>query len=73
MPFSRQSEPQSDYQKAIQDTIDDPSDVKTLSNGRRAYWNDKQDMVVIEDPSNPDGGTAFRPIDGKVYFDRDLK
>jgi hypothetical protein len=26
--------------------------------------------VVIHDPSSPDGGTAFRPTDGKAYFNR---
>jgi hypothetical protein len=36
-----------------------------LKNGRTAYWNDKEKMVVIHDPSHPDGGTAFRPNQAK--------
>jgi hypothetical protein len=61
---------QSDYQQAVQDTIDDPSDYKSLQDGRKAYWNDKLDMVVVVNPQDPDGGTAFRPKDGKDYFNR---
>jgi hypothetical protein len=49
------------------------SDVKQLSNGRTAYWSDKEKMVVIHDPYNPDGGTAFRPTQGRYYFDVVLK
>lgn len=45
------------------------SNVKNLSGGRTAYWNDKEKMVVIRDPKNLDGGTAFRPTNGKAYFD----
>jgi len=45
------------------------SNVRNLSGGRTAYWNDKEKMVVIRDPKNPDGGTAFRPTNGKAYFD----
>jgi hypothetical protein len=49
------------------------SNVKKLSDGRTAYWNDKEKMVVIRDPRGADGGTAFRPRDGKVYFDTKLR
>jgi filamentous hemagglutinin len=60
---------QGDFQRAVEETIQSPDDVKGLSDGRTAYWNDKESMVVIHDPSSPDGGTAFRPTDGKAYFD----
>jgi hypothetical protein len=30
-------------------------------------------MVVIENPTAADGGTAFRPLDGKKYFEETLK
>ncbi|MCB0334830.1 MAG: hypothetical protein KDD62_00950 [Bdellovibrionales bacterium] len=42
-------------------------DNKPLSNGRHAYW--KDDTVVIADPNHIDGGTAFRPSAGKIYYD----
>jgi filamentous hemagglutinin len=53
--------------------VQNPDEVKQLSNGRTAYWNDKEKMVVIHDPKSPDGGTAFRPTNGKAYFDNSLK
>jgi filamentous hemagglutinin len=43
-----------------------------LPSNRLAYWNDQEQTVVIVNPHDPDGGTAFRPDDGKAYFD-DLK
>jgi filamentous hemagglutinin len=43
-------------------------DLKQLSGGRSAYWNDKERMVVIRNPRSPDGGAAFRPKNDKTYF-----
>jgi filamentous hemagglutinin len=45
------------------------SDLRTLSNGRVAYWDNSTNMVVIYDPNSSDWGTAFRPTDGRIYFD----
>lgn len=39
---------------------------KQLSRGRVAYW--YGGTVVITNPNNPDGGTAFRPSRGREYF-----
>ena len=36
---------------------------------RRKERNNAEQTVVIVDPNNPDGGTAFRPAAGKQYFD----
>src|SRR5258708_15430434 len=52
---------QKDYEKKIEETIQHPDKVKQLSEGRTAYWNDKEKMVVIHDATNAEGGTAFRP------------
>lgn len=60
---------QQDFEKIVDETILHPDDVKQLSRGRTAYWNDAEQTIVIHDPSSPDGGTAFRPTDGKAYFD----
>jgi RHS repeat-associated protein len=60
---------QGDFEGAIKETMQGPDEMKSLSNGRTAYWNSKQNMVVIEDPANVDSGTAFRPTNGKAYFD----
>lgn len=39
---------------------------RTLDNGRTAYW--YEGTVVIRNPRDPDGGTAFRPTNGYDYF-----
>jgi filamentous hemagglutinin len=61
------SKPQ--FQKVVQETIDNPSAEKPLKNGRYGWWNDSSGTVVIYDPNSPDGGTAFRPTAGKSYYD----
>jgi len=63
----------SDFRDLIKETIEHPSASKQLSRGRTAYWNDAKQTVVITDPASPDGGTAFRPPQGKYYFDVVLK
>ncbi|HET9309111.1 MAG TPA: RHS repeat-associated core domain-containing protein, partial [Candidatus Sulfotelmatobacter sp.] len=60
---------QGKYEDTVRETMQQPDEVRTLSNNRTAYWNSKENMVVIENPGDPDGGTAFRPTNGKAYFD----
>ena len=45
------------------------SATKNLDRGRTGYWDEKSGTIVIKDPKNPDGGTAFRPVEGRKYFD----
>lgn len=45
------------------------SDVRRLSRGRTAYWDNSTGTVVILDPRSADGGTAFRPQGGREYFE----
>lgn len=42
---------------------------KALRQGRMAHWSDEAQAIVIVSPFDPDGGTAFRPVRGRVYFD----
>jgi filamentous hemagglutinin len=42
--------------------------VRSLSNGRTAYWGDSSGTVVIHDPGSADLGTAFQPTNGISYF-----
>jgi RHS repeat-associated protein len=49
------------------------ADIKQLSKGRTAYWDDASSTVVIHNPAAKDAGTAFRPTTGKKYFTDDLK
>jgi len=37
---------------------------------KKAFWDDDTQTVVIVDPSNDDGGTFFKPKEGKGYFER---
>jgi hypothetical protein len=57
------------FSSLIQGIIVNPSAVKQLSNGRSAYWDDASGVVVIQDPKSVDGGTAFKPLSGRKYFD----
>ena len=43
---------------------------KALANNRKAYWGSSVGTIVIYDPASNDCGTAFRPVDGKPYYDR---
>ena len=57
------------FKKLIRDTMKHPDDFKELPGGRAAYWNDAEQTIVITNPEDPDGGTAFRPDEKKAYFD----
>ena len=45
------------------------AEARTLSRGRTAFWDDATGTVVIHDPRSPDLGTAFRPKDGRAFFE----
>jgi filamentous hemagglutinin len=45
------------------------ADAKALSGGRTAYWDSATETVVIHNPRAVDAGTAFRPTNGRSYFD----
>ena len=45
-------------------------DVRELSGGRTAYWDDATGTVVIHDPKAVDQGTVLVPELGREYFDR---
>jgi filamentous hemagglutinin len=63
-------ETRSQFSAQIERIIRNPSDVKVLSNGRTAYWEDSSGTVVIRDPNSLEGGTAFKPTTGKAYFNK---
>jgi hypothetical protein len=58
-----------EFARHIDDVIKNPSESKPLSNGRSAYWDESSDTVVITNPNDPHGGTAFRPSQGKAYYE----
>ena len=49
--------------------IMNPDEVKHLSRGRTAYWDDKRGIAIVIDPNSAHGGTAMRPDTGKDWFD----
>jgi filamentous hemagglutinin len=59
---------QQQFADQIENILNNPSATKQLSNGRFAYWDDSSGMVVIRNPNAADGGTAFKPTNGKAYF-----
>jgi filamentous hemagglutinin len=52
----------------IERIINNPTASKNLSRGRTAYWDSETGTVVIRNPRDKDGGTAFRPSRGRDYF-----
>lgn len=63
--FGNPSQP--DFKNTVQDVMNNPTETRNLSNGRKAYW--KGDTVVIYNPNASDYGTCFKPNQGKTYFD----
>jgi hypothetical protein len=54
----------------IEKIINNPATPKrNLSHGRTAYWDQTTGTVVVRNPGASDGGTAFRPTNGRAYFD----
>jgi filamentous hemagglutinin len=58
----------SDFASLIDNTVAN-GEMKNLARGRTAYYDGSTNTLVIHDPSSPDSGTAFRPRDGRSYFD----
>ena len=56
------------FSRLIETTIKNATEAKGLSNGRTAYWDGSTGTVVIYNPNAADGGTAFKPTQGKTYF-----
>ena len=61
---------QEEYRQLIEKIIREEKETKNLEKGRTAYWDEESGFFVVENPNDPDGGTAFRPSSGKAYFGR---
>jgi hypothetical protein len=61
------------FEHHIRNILNSSTEMKTLTGGRTAYWDQKSGTVIIRDPLRIDGGTSFRPINGKKYYDDVLK
>lgn len=54
----------------IENIVYNHSDMKTFGKYKTAYWDNQSGTVVIRNPKAVDGGTAFRPNNNKLYYDR---
>lgn len=57
------------FAEEVERVVSNPTEVRELSGGRTAYWDDQTKTVVIRNSSAKDGGTVFKPRNGKSYFD----
>lgn len=63
---------QGDLARYIDDIITNPPEQPRIraSDGTRAYWDGNNRRIIMYNPEHPEGGTIFRPDDGKDYFNR---
>jgi hypothetical protein len=61
---------QDEFAARVDEVMSNPTATKRAPDGRTAYWDQESGTIVIKDPRNPDGGTAYRPTEGRDYFDR---
>jgi hypothetical protein len=53
----------------IENVLNNPTASRQLRDGRSAHWHESTGTVVIRNPRDTDGGTAFQPTGGRAYFD----
>lgn len=62
------------FKETIERVLNNPrTKVKKLINDRIGYYDETTNTLVVRNPKAPDGGTAFRPIDGIDYFNNWLR
>jgi len=58
------------FSEHIESFLNDPNTVsRNINNGRTASWNDSFGDVMIRNPKAADGGTYFKPDNGRNYFE----
>ena len=62
-----------DLAKLIEKILEKPGEVKSLADGRFAFWDEASKTVLIINPKTIDGGTIFVPKKGKTYFNEILE
>jgi len=60
-------------QRHIENVMDTILETRSLKRDRTAFWDDATGTIVVHDPGRVDGGTAFRPPDGRWYFDNEIE
>jgi len=57
------------FARLVDDALADPTASRTLPGERTAYWHEGSKTLIIVNERSPDRSTAFRPREGKDYFD----
>ena len=52
----------------VNDTMRHPTAIRKFPNGKTAYYNKEENIVVVVNPKDSDGGSAYRPPEGYQYF-----
>ncbi|MCX6073506.1 MAG: excalibur calcium-binding domain-containing protein [Campylobacterales bacterium] len=71
MPDEQKIATTEEFQKHIA-TIITTNTPKIIPGNRKVYWDAHTGTIVFYDPYSNDCGTAFRPNDGKEYYERVL-
>jgi hypothetical protein len=70
MPPTPKVTTRTEYQSLMLTIVGSSQITASLISGRKAWWWKATGTIVFFDPSSSDCGTAFRPADGRPYFDR---
>jgi len=63
-----------EFGELIEYVMNNPTEKKAgLLGGRTAYWHDPSGTIVFRNPRHPDGGTVFRPSEGRAYFETKVR
>jgi hypothetical protein len=57
----------------VYDTMTNSTHSKALERGRTAYYNERNNTVVVTNPNGSDGGSAFPASRGLSYYENELK
>lgn len=61
------------FAEHIENVLNNPTQTKALNNDRIGFWHQETGTVIIRNPKDPDGGTAFQPKTGINYYEDRLK
>jgi hypothetical protein len=60
---------ESTFEQLILQTLLSPGKSRRLRGNRVAFWNTAEGLLVIYNPSDPDLGTAYWPIEGQREYE----
>jgi hypothetical protein len=66
---TKKSDRQDEFIALIGKVMANPTHSKKLERRREAFYDQRNNIIVIVDPNSRDNGTCFRPSGKKRYFD----